>query len=239
MSPDAIRVPTRWRGPAESGNGGYTCGLVANAIGAVAAEVTLRSPPPLDRDLSLEPEGEGRVVVRDGETLVAEGHSARVELEVPEAPSHERAAEASRSGYELWADRHPFPECVVCGPDREPGDGLRIFPGELAEAGTFASVWTPDASVEGDDGVVRPECVWAALDCPTSAPARLEPGGPPVVLGRLRASIDAPVRVGDPHVILSWPLERDGRKTTTAAVLFDSRGKLLGRARAVWIELQE
>jgi hypothetical protein len=237
MTLEAIRVPTAWRGPAESGNGGYTCGLVAHAMGVVAAEVTLRSPPPLERDLAVEPRGEG-VSVRDGETLVAEGEPATVELEIPEAPSPERAAEAACAGYEDWARQHPFPECVVCGPEREPGDGLRIFPGELGETGLFACAWAPDALVGDDDGTVRPECVWAALDCPSAAPARLEPGGPPAVLGRLSASFDAPVRVGEPHVILSWALERSGRKSTNAAALFDSRGRVLGRARAVWIELK-
>ena len=238
MSPDVIRVPTRWRGPAESGNGGYACGLVAGTLGTVAAEVTLRSPPPLERDLAVEP-GEDGVAIYDGDTLVAEGRPARVEVEIPEVPSHKDGEAASRSGYEEWADGHPFPECAVCGPERAPGDGMRIFPGRIGEGGLFACAWTPDAFVEGESGRVSPECIWAALDCPTSAPARVAPGRPPVVLGRLRASIDAPVRVGDPHVILSWGLGREGRKTTTAGALFDARGSVLGRAQAVWIELKE
>ena len=174
----------------------------------------------------------------DGGTLVAEGRPEEMDLEVPAPPSVLRAAEASRAGYERWSADHPFPECAVCGPEREPGDGLRIFPGRLGESGLFACAWTPDRFVADTEGTVLPECVWAALDCPTSAPARIEPGGPPVVLGRLRASIDRPVEVGQTHAILSWALERDGRKTTTAAALFDSGGRILGRARAVWIELR-
>lgn len=237
MSPDSIRVPTRWRGPVSSGNGGYTCGLVSKAMGAAAAEVTLRSPPPLERDLAVERRDDG-IRVCDGDTLVAEGRPAEMDLEVPHPPSILQAADASRAGYEHWSARHPFPECAVCGPEREPGDGLRIFPGQLEDGGLFACAWTPDGFVAGADGTVLPECVWAALDCPTSAPARVDPGGPPVVLGRLRASIDGPVKVGEGHVILSWALERGGRKSTTAAALFDPRGRVLGRARAVWIELK-
>ena len=174
----------------------------------------------------------------DGDTLVAEGRPADMDLEVPAPPSSAEAAEASRAGYEQWSDRHPFPECAVCGPEREPGDGLRLFPGRLGDGGLFACAWTPDAFVAGADGTVLPECVWAALDCPSSAPARIEPGSPPVVLGRLQASLDGRVEVGETHAILSWALERAGRKSITAAALFDSHGRILARARAVWIELR-
>lgn len=238
MGAEVIRVPAWWRGPPRSANGGYTCGLVAGAMGVTAAEVTLRDPPPLERDLALEPHAEG-ITVRDGSTVVAEGRPARVELQIPEAPSPLRAEEAARAGYERWSARHPFPGCAVCGPEREQGDGLRIFPGQLDEHGLFASVWTPHGSVAGDDGTVLPECVWAALDCPTSAPVRHYDEGPPAVLGRLAASIDAPVRVDQAHVIVSWALERDGRKRSAAAALFDHCGRMLARSRAVWIELEE
>ena len=37
-----------------TGNGGYVAGLVAAALGGSSCTVTLKSPPPLDRDLSLE-----------------------------------------------------------------------------------------------------------------------------------------------------------------------------------------
>ena len=59
-----------------------------------------------------------------------------------------------------------------------------------------------------------------------------------MVLGRLQASLDGRVEVGETHAILSWALERAGRKSMTAAALFDSHGRILARARAVWIELR-
>ena len=44
-------IPTiirkRFCGPPNSGNGGYVCGLLANALGE-PAQVTLHAPPPLD-----------------------------------------------------------------------------------------------------------------------------------------------------------------------------------------------
>ncbi len=232
-----IRIPSRFNGPPGSANGGYTCGLVAGVLASEAAEVTLRSPPPLERDLAAVRHGED-VIVRDGNKVIAEGHAVRLDLETPEPPSLERAVEAARAGYVRWSAEHPFPRCVVCGPAREPGDGLRIFPGRLSDDGLFASSWTPHESVADDTGTVLPECVWAALDCPTSAPLANYGEGPPMMLGRLAASLEAPVLAGAPHVIVAWEIERDGRKRTAGAALYDSRGTVLARSRATWIELR-
>ena len=41
-----LTIPRRFRGPPNSGNGGYVCGMLVRQI-AGAAEVTLRAPPPL------------------------------------------------------------------------------------------------------------------------------------------------------------------------------------------------
>ena len=231
-----IRIPARFNGPPESANGGYACGLVAGALGSGAAEVTLRSPPPLERDLKARVDATGVVSVLDGSTLVAEARSATVDLELPEPPSVESADKAARAGRERWSAEHPFPGCVVCGPARAPGDGLRLFPGALG-GGLFACPWTPDESVAEESGAVARECVWAALDCPTSAPVANYGAGPPLVLGRQAARLDAPVKAGEPHVLVSWELDRDGRKRSSAGALFDSRGRCLARSRAVWIEL--
>jgi hypothetical protein len=225
---DPLVIPRRFNGPPDSANGGYTCGLVAGLLGAGAAEVTLRSPPPLERPLAVRRDA-GTVSATDGDVLVAEGREAELELELPEPVGVEQAEAASRAGTEHWSADHPFRTCVVCGPDREPGDGFRLFPGELRE-GLFASVWTPDNA--------RVEETWAALDCPTSAPVANFGEGPPMVLARLTARIDAPVEPGRPHVVLSWPLEVDGRKRHAGAALFSEAGALIAVSRALWIELR-
>ncbi|HSK25595.1 MAG TPA: hypothetical protein VK894_01620, partial [Jiangellales bacterium] len=58
-------VERRFRGPAESGNGGYVAGLLAARVGAVpggsAAVVTLRLPPPLETPLATVADGDGAV----------------------------------------------------------------------------------------------------------------------------------------------------------------------------------
>ncbi|MGH3039650.1 MAG: hypothetical protein ACRDLZ_09670, partial [Gaiellaceae bacterium] len=74
-------VPGRFNGPPDSANGGYACGLVAAILGGVA-EVTLRRPPPLDRELDVVRE-DGRVEIRDGEALVAEAAPVTLDVNVP------------------------------------------------------------------------------------------------------------------------------------------------------------
>ena len=231
-----ITIPARFNGPPASANGGYSCGVVAGLVGTEVASVSLRRPPPIDRPLEVVRDGE-RVELRDGGELVAEGEPATLELDMPDAIAPERAAAASEAGRDQWCDHHPFPTCFTCGPDRSPGDGLRLFPGAL-DGERFAVDWTPDASLDDGSGHVRSECVWAALDCPTSAPVANFETGLPLVLARLTARLGCPVKVGERHAIVAWPLAHDGRKHHAACALFDSSGRLLCASQALWIELR-
>jgi hypothetical protein len=234
-----LSIPMRFSGPPGSANGGYTCGRVAGLMEAEEVEVSLRSPPPLEQPLSVTHDGK-RVTIHDGDTLVAEGGPAQLLLDVPDAVPADEVAQAQESGSERWTAEHPFPTCFVCGPRREAGDGLEIFPVELpGRNGLFAATWTPDESVSDGHGGVRPESVWAALDCPTSAPVANYTDGPPIVLAKLTARLGCPLRVGETHTILSWELERDGRKREAAAALYDSEGRMLCASQALWIELRD
>ena len=235
---ETLAIPARFNGPPESANGGYTCGLVAELVGAEAVEVSLRAPPPLESELHVVRDGE-RLELRCGDTLVAEGRPAELLLDVPDPIAYDEVAAAVEAGREHWSAHHPFPSCIVCGPDRDPGDGMHVFPGELPERpGLFGATWTPDESVSDEDGNVRPELVWAALDCPTSAPVANFGAGPPCVLARLTARLGCPPRAGEPHTLLSWKLGQDGRKREGACALYDSAGRFLCASRALWIELR-
>jgi hypothetical protein len=235
---DGLTITARHNGPPGSANGGYTCGLLAQQVGSEVVEVTLRKPPPLEQPLEPVPDGE-RVELRDDGELIAEARPAELLLDVPVPVSADELERAERRGHEHWTANHPFPTCFVCGPAREPGDGLRIFPVELpSRDGLFGARWRPDESLAAADGSVRPEYVWAALDCPTSAPVANFGDGPPMVLARLTARLGCSVRAGEEHSIVSWPLARDGRKREAAAALYDSSGRLLCASKALWIELR-
>jgi hypothetical protein len=223
--PDTIVIEERFHGPPGSGNGGYTCGLLAPFV-REPAEVTLRRPPPLDRPLRVDCT-DARAELFDGEHLVAEAAPAAVEPpELPEPPSFaeaERAA-AAYPGFE----RHAFPTCFVCGPARAEGDGLRIFASPVAgREAVVAAPWTPRADVGR-------ELVWAALDCP-GAFAVGYPDRGETLLGRLAARIESVPRAGERCVVVAWPLGEEGRKLYAATALFSETGNAHAWARATWI----
>lgn len=215
-------VPGRYNGPPGSANGGYACGLVAELLGGVA-EVTLRLPPPLERELDVV-RNDGRVEIRDGDTLVAEAEPVELDLGVPAPISLEAAAEAS-TRYEGFV-HHAYNTCFVCGPERQ--DGLRVYAGAVeGRPGLLASPWTP-----GED--VGPELVWAALDCPSGwAVDDFQREG--VLLGRMAAAIDRLPTGGEPHVVLGWRIGADGRKRHAGSALLTSDGEVVARARSTWL----
>ena len=142
-------------GPDGSANGGYACGRVAAYVDAAdAVEVTLRLPPPLERPLAVE---------RDGDAASACSTAMRSSpRRGPARSTSSRRGLVGRGGSEaaeraLGAEEHEFPRCFVCGPLREPGDGLRILPGPVRD-GVVA------APLDGR-ATVAPEIVWAAIDC--------------------------------------------------------------------------
>jgi hypothetical protein len=88
-----------------------------------------------------------------------------------------------------------------------------------------------------EDGLVRPEVVWAALDCP-SYPPDLWDRGPVALLGRMAAGRERELRVGEGLVAVGWSLGAAGRKHHSASALLDADGDVVARARATWIELR-
>jgi hypothetical protein len=219
----AIVVGTRFRGPESSGNGGYTCGVIARELGGDEIEVTLRRPPPLDEVLRLDDEGR----VWDDHALIAEARRAQVGLSAPDAVAWGDALAAETPDL-----ASPFPQCFVCGAARAAGDGLRIFAGPVPGHQVVAATWTVR------DDTVGPEFVWAALDCP-GAYATGVPGRGVVVLGRLTARVARVPQPGERCVVVGWPLASDGRKHGAGTALFTHVGELLGLAKAVWVEPRE
>jgi hypothetical protein len=238
---DEIRIEPRFCGPPESGHGGYTCGVVAARVDG-SAVVTLRRPPPLGTPLAVVKGDGGSLRVLDGDELIAEGERGDEDLGV-DVPDPVSVTEAEAAGLasrlHQHPEDHPFPTCFVCGPQRAPGDGLRIIVGPVAGREVAADVWTPAVHLADTKGAVRPEFVWAALDCSGGIGSWLvDPlDGNPFVLGRFAVRIAGPVRAGAPHAVVGWRLARDGRKVTAGSAVFSGDGELVGLARATWIQL--
>ncbi|MGB5268855.1 MAG: hypothetical protein WBN30_19845, partial [Polyangiales bacterium] len=103
-------------------------------------EVTLLKPPPLEVVLRIEHDDEGAQLLHD-EAEIAKARPAELDLAIPSAPSFEEAVTLSSkfAGFEA----HAFPTCFVCGPERDQGDGLCIFPGRASPEAPVAAAWTP------------------------------------------------------------------------------------------------
>jgi hypothetical protein len=229
---ESVLIPSRFNGPLESGNGGYCAGVVASFL-LGAAEVSLRRPVPLDSPLEVVHESAESVKLLDGEALVAEGRSAReLDVEVP-APVSPRAARLAATSYRGPADGH-FCRCFVCGRARE--DAFGVFAGQVEGRELVASPWTPPEWTADAAGRVRPEFVWAVLDCPTYYALNMSGELPMSVLARMTARIHGPVVVGTPHVVIAWPLATDGRKRHAASAVLSADGDPLAVARALLIE---
>ena len=233
MGEQMILIDRRFRGPPDSGNGGYVAGMLAKAIGGSNVEVTLRAPPPLDTPLRLVSRDDGAELM-SGDALIASAVRTAVELEVPPPPtlSQARAAAARFSGF----DQHNFPGCFVCGPERGVGDGLRIFPGATeTEEEQVAGIWTPDPSLSDDGGRPTVEHVWAALDCAGYFAVRERAGI--AVLGRIAALVARVPNIGEPTIVTGWTIASDGRKHRAGTALHDRNATLLAMAAATWLTI--
>lgn len=71
-----------------------------------------------------------------------------------------------------------------------------------------------------------------------AAAALAQRDAPPAVLARLTASVDRSPALGEPHAVISWPIEREGRKRYAGSAILDSDGRVCAHAGALWIELR-
>ena len=239
----SMTIGNRYCGPPNSGNGGYVCGRLARHIPG-GAEVTLRAPPPLNRPLDIVARDDGSWELCDGAAVLVTGRPARLELGHLEKPIFAEAS-AAELLTPVKPHEHPLPTCFVCGPARAHGDGLRIFAGPLARqsrngSAVLAATWTPDPSLMEEDGLIAPEFLWSALDCPTGYASSYDRESgtfdrTPILLGRMSARIETRPLPGDRCVIVAWEAGRDGRKRVAEAAAYDEAGTSLAVARATWI----
>jgi hypothetical protein len=252
-----LTIAPRFRGPPGAANGGYVAGRLAAALeeaaGDAAVEVTLRRPVPLApqalRVVAGDEPGTARLL-DEAATCRAEARRVRgaslAPPPMPRPPPREIVEAATRRF--VGFRRHGVSGCFVCGPSRAAGDGLRIFAGALdadAAAGEriVAAPWVPDGAIAGAEGAwVRPEFAWAALDCPGAFAVMPQREGAArsagMPLGRITAQRLGGVRVGEPCVVLGWPITGEAgagsRWRFAGTAVFGVDGGLRALARAVW-----
>ena len=226
MPERTIVVARRFRGPdagVATANGGYFCGLVADAAPAAATiEIRARAGVPLERPLAVRLAA-GTVEVLDDGALVARSSAERLAVRLDDG-----------------SVPHAFPECFVCGHRRAPGDGMRLFagpvPGDGPQRGQVrVAGWRPDPAFLDAAGRLRPEFVWAALDCPGGWAL---PG--PINTGTLQVEIREPVDGRHPVIVMGWrapaPSPRAGsRRRYAGTAIFDAGGRLLALGAAIWV----
>jgi hypothetical protein len=126
-----------------------------------------------------------------------------------------------------------FSTCFVCGRARE--DSMEVFAGPDEGTDLDASPgtrpgWSADAS-----GEVLPEFVWSVLDCPTYF--ALYPDSHPLsFLVAMSARVDAPVHAGEEHVVIAWPVSREGRKHRAGSAVLSAEGEPLAVASVLLVD---
>lgn len=235
-----LKIPSSYVGPPKIANGGYVCGLMANFIDG-PADVFIRMPTPVDHELQVVASDDGNYYLMDGEKVLVQAKAGSLDLEVPKPPPYEMAVEAAKisialkdSPYHDWKTKGIHPFCFCCGADGSDPKGLKIHPGRINGSEIVAAPWTPASELGNEAGFVRPEFIWTALDCP-GAFAFLElTDHRPGLSGRLIGQIERPLRVGEPGVVIAWPVAVEGKKLFAGSALFNADGQIVGRVLATW-----
>jgi hypothetical protein len=230
-----IVVAQQFRGPPNSANGGYVCGVMARSFeGPVTA--ILRAPPPLDTPLDLVLEDGVTRIFGAGESLIGEARAADASVlpTPPLAPSLAAATSAAPGFPGLHRPFHPV--CFTCGDQLDDGFGLRVFVGQVEgmDSGVVAGPWTVHPNFADAEGLAPTEVVWAALDCPGSVAWVVNEGGGGL-LGTMTGEVLRRPAAGETTIVLAWPIEQSGRKRISGTALYSAAGKLMARSHQIWI----
>ncbi len=244
----SLIIPARFRGPPNSGNGGYVAGALAEQIPltpggpANAVEVTLRAPIPLDTPMTVTCRDENRVELQLGEQLIAEAQPVELQPDVPTPPAFaavlaERARSPSlqpRLNSLIPGGLGFHPVCACCGADVPEGEGLRVFAAPVPGFDGAAAAWRPHPGFADPEGNLPARLVWTALDCPGQF-AYLAGGIRTGLLGRMAARLLQPAPVDANYLVIGWRIGVERRKHFAGTALFDEDGTLYAFSRQTWI----
>ena len=244
---EQLVVPSRFCGPPDSGNGGWTAGALATHLTRECpdnradewptVEVSLRQPPPLDSPMLLtEEDGVTSAVLR----------RCRDRQRPPGArPSCSTSTRCPTTW--RWPPRRRTPvtpstrsrPASPAAPAATRATGCGSSPGSSAVS-AVAATWRPDPSLAEDfhtyvDTPPRASvaATWAALDCVGGWAGDLTDRL--MVLGRMTARIDTLPVIGEEHVVVGAKRGAEGRKTFTSATLYDADSRIVATAEHIWI----
>ena len=100
----------------------------------------------------------------------------------------------------------------------------------------WACLWHPAVDLLDNEGNIRPEILWSALDCPGYF-AAMEGTLRPALLGELTGELLAPVGGTEPLVVYAWRIGQEGRKFYAGTAIARA-GEVIARAKSTWIELK-
>jgi hypothetical protein len=226
-----VIIAERFAGPPNMGHGGYVAGVLSEHM-PECLQVTLRKPTPLDKPLQLLTQPDGRLLLQDGEQLIAEAEPAALALDVPAAPSRAEIALAEPLSPAFRPPRGVHPICFGCGQHAQAG--LRIFAGPCEAHGRRMVAGRFDARPFADaQGRLARRYAIAALDC-AGAFAFIADGRPAGLLGRIVIRTDRELDASADCAVIGWQIGSEGRKLFAGTALFDGAGELCAVASATW-----
>ena len=226
-------IKKRFNGPPNSGNGGYVSGMIANETKGIVS-VTLMKPPPLEEELTIHQEDD-IWLVKQNEHLIAKAEIAEVYIQPPVIPSMADAVlcESRYSGF----DKHIFPECFVCGPHRNEHDGLRLFTGLSGGQNYVAAPFRTFDELFDDQGNMKTEFVWSALDCPGAYAITEIDGEKMMLLGKMAVDQKEEIKRDDNLIVMGWYIGSEGKKNISGTAIIDSDQNVKAVAHSIWIEI--
>ncbi|MEU5432726.1 hypothetical protein AB0G73_05040 [Streptomyces sp. NPDC020719] len=232
---ETITVPGHLRGYPGVAFGGFVAGVLAGRAAAKTVRVDFRRPTPVEVPVELAETAGGGAVLTGADGVLAVATPDELDLEVPEPPSWAQASAAAEA-YRA-APPEGAVDCFGCGLDRTPDTGLRQHCGTVPGRDLVATAWTAGPALADPEGMLRPELVWGALDCPGNAAGRLRGAmRPGAVTASLTARLLQPVPVSSRLVSYAWILSEEGRKHRMGVALSTADGDLCALASALWLD---
>ncbi len=229
--PDQLVIESRFRGLEGMGQGGYSAGLLVEALGRPVT-VRFHRPVPLELPLRIDTSTSTTQLMNEGELVLSAGPAPTA---VDQPPSVD--LDTATAGRE-WAESRflePARSCFSCG---SRPDSLRIHAGQV-DSNLFATPYVPPDWTAGDDGRVRLPFVWAPLDCAAGWHVALDETEPRLaVTGWLTVDQVLPLEPGNAYIVVTSAHEEwDGRKRPATSAIYDSEGVLHARSSSLWISV--